>query len=238
MRNTKKCYVLLFLFLMFTLSFTAKAAQSNTKPVRQEQLTGEQKKDGWELIDGYGYPPDDLQGQSGKTSAKTGSNTDGKPLSNVKFDANIPPGQTEPFILYFANADTYQEYYVELYASENYQSTVKMPPGAYYFTGGGPENDYMSLYKIVSPESFVVRQGTDLIVQPVIRDKGSILDKEDTSDTFWEEETHETAQLAPPQQEESKNMWKIYILSAFFFCVIGTIIIVIGIAKFRDDNDI
>ena len=84
-------------------------------------------------------------------------------------------GINTPVILYFVNADTYQEYYIDLYPSNNYSRTVRVAPGNYYFTGGGPENDYMSLFQVVDPDYFMVEYNTATAVNVTIRSKGTIV---------------------------------------------------------------
>ena len=184
-------------------------------PVRQDALTEEQEEEGWKIIGGYAYPPEALAGDAGICAGGTGSFSNEDALTNVTFDLELPPGQTEPFVLYFTNADTYQEYYVTLYASNDYEDTFKMPAGAYYFTGGGPENDYMSLFEVASPEAFVVEPDADLYLQPVVVSRASGL-------TEGEEESMESSAMEPETEaeteehtgEEDDAPWQIYVGAA------------------------
>ena len=69
----------------------------------------------------------------------------------------------------------YREYYVELYASNRYETSVMMEPGAYRFTGGGPETDDFAVFDVISPKAFTVKYKEGLIVEPVIRSNGNII---------------------------------------------------------------
>ena len=195
-------------------------------PVRQDALTQEQIDEGWQLIGGYAFPPEALEGDAGIAAGGTGSFSNEDSLSNVTIDLELPVGQTEPFVLYFTNADTLQEYYVTLYASNDYQDIFKIPAGAYYFTGGGPENDYMSLYQVVSPESFVVEPGVDLYLHPVVTSRSEVLLAGSQQETETAEPETETAVEVETEVEEDDGgvPWQAYLAGAAALLALAGII--------------
>lgn len=192
------------------------------EPIRQEALTDEQEQEGWELIGGYAVPPELLQGQAGLTAGDVREFSAGQELVNVTFMADIPAGQTEPFILYFTNADNYREYYIELYASNSYTTTVRMPAGAYYFTGGGPENDYTAMYTVSSPDAFIVESGKDMVINPVIRPKGGFMEEKQEAESSVE--AADLTETAEASLDNKNNWgWKTYLEVALLFAIIGAI---------------
>lgn len=195
-------------------------------PIRQDALTEEQAEEGWKLVGGYAFPPEALEGDAGIALGGTGSFSNETALSNVTIDLEIPVGQTEPFTLFFMNTDTLQEYYVTLYASNDYQDIFKLPAGAYYFTGGGPENDYMSLYTVASPEAFVVEPGVDLYLRPVVTSRGAFASS-DTNDGS-EETQEEIAETDPvteePEEQEDHVHLAYYLAGAAILICIGVLL--------------
>ena len=183
-------------------------------PVRQDALTQEQIDEGWQLIGGYAFPPEALAGDAGITTGGTGSFSNETALSNVTIDLELPVGQTEPFVLYFTNVDTLQEYYVTLYASNDYEDIFKIPAGAYYFSGGGPENDYMPLYQVVSPESFVVEPGVDLYLTPVVTSRSDSLLSADEGESSQETEQAEESKPSTDEEEgtQESDPWQVYLV--------------------------
>ena len=183
-------------------------------PVRQDALTHEQIDEGWQLIGGYAFPPEALAGDAGIVTGGTGSFSNETALSNVTIDLELPVGQTEPFVLYFTNADTLQEYYVTLYASNDYQDIFKIPAGAYYFSCGGPENDYMSLYQVVSPESFVVEPGVDLYLTPVVTSRSDTLISADEEESSQETEQASEPETTVDEAEDTREgtPWQVYLV--------------------------
>lgn len=188
------------------------------EPVRQSALTEEQEAEGWKMIGGYAFPPEALEGDAGISMSGMGEFADEDGLVTVTFDADVPDGETEPYVLYFSNVDNYQEYYVELYASNQYEQKVKLPAGAYYFTGGGPENDYMSVYEVTSPESFVVDKTAPVLVTPVVRPRGYAV--ANATEAEEEESLPEKESLEQPDVEAEKksqtdeHSWQFYLLLA------------------------
>lgn len=187
-------------------------------PVRQSALTEEQEAEGWKMIGGYAFPPEALEGDAGISMSGMGEFADEDGLVTVTFDADVPDGETEPYILYFSNADNYQEYYVELYASNQYEQNVKLPAGAYYFTGGGPENDYMSVYEVTSPESFVVDKTAPVLVTPVVRPRGYAVanaTEAEEEESLPEKESREQPDVEVEKESQADgHSWQFYLLLA------------------------
>lgn len=216
---------------------TGAEAETVRSPVRQDALTEEQAEEGWKIIGGYAYPPEALAGDAGISAGGTGSFSNENSLTNVTFDLKLPPGQTEPFVLYFTNADTYQEYYVVLYASNDYQDTFKMPVGAYYFTGGGPENDYMSLFEVVSPDAFVVEPDEDLYLQPVVVSRASGLTAGTEESQSSAGDTQKTEEKTSIQEIKEKNKpWQVYAaLAGALLAVAGLIsVVALKLGKYKE----
>lgn len=187
-------------------------------PVRQSALTKEQEAEGWKMIGGYAFPPEALEGDAGISMSGMGEFADEDGLVTVTFDADVPDEETEPYILYFSNANNYQEYYVELYASNQYEQKVKLPAGAYYFTGGGPENDYMSVYEVTSPESFVVDKTAPVLVTPVVRPRGYAVanaTEAEEDESLPEKESREQPDVEVEKESQADgHSWQFYLLLA------------------------
>lgn len=239
MRQLMKCMIPVILFSLFIQAFSLTARAEGEKetsqvmeteenirrPVRQDALTMEQEKEGWYLIGGYAYPPEALEGDAGISSAGMSSFSGENKLSNVTFIFDLPDGQTEPFILYFTNADTFQEYYIESYASNNYTVMTKMPAGSYYFTGGGPANDYMSLYRVVTPKSFTVCSDTDLLVNPVILSRGEALkNREEETAAVTESQIAEETETTEEIIDMPGLQWQTYLILAAILIIAGLLI--------------
>lgn len=237
--NLKKKFAILTAAFLLLLPFSVSAAEPDSgiavntasesapkdrdtaphrEPVRQSALTEEQEAEGWKMIGGYAFPPEALEGDAGISMSGMGEFADEDGLVTVTFDADVPDGETEPYVLYFSNVDNYQEYYVELYASNQYEQNVKLPVGAYYFTGGGPENDYMSVYEVTSPESFVVDKTAPVLVTPVVRPRGYAV--ANATEAEEEESLPEKESLEQPDVEAEKksqtdeHSWQFYLLLA------------------------
>lgn len=206
-------------------------------PVRQDALTQEQIDEGWQLIGGYAFPPEALAGDAGIVTGGTGSFSNETALSNVTIDLELPVGQTEPFVLYFTNADTLQEYYVTLYASNDYEDIFKIPAGAYYFSSGGPENDYMSLYQVVSPESFVVEPGVDLYLKPVVTSRSeSLLSADDEEAPQETEAAMENETSVNEENTQEGTPWQVYLVIGFTLLAVaaGISIAALKYAKWKE----
>ena len=203
-------------------------SNNSRMPYRTNELTKEQEDEGWVLFGGYAYPPEAAGGQSGETVEKKMGISERDVLTRVIFRADVQAGITEPVIVYFANAATYREYYVELYASAGYETAVNMVPGTYYFTHGGPENDMMDVFSIVSPDTFTVQYRDDLIVRPVIRSRGNIVQVISGVETESNEpETLEVPESvsAKPEEKTDDTPWQVYLMwSAIMFGLAGVII--------------
>lgn len=240
----------ILLFLIFPAEATSViAAQTNAgvemgkqlrKPVRQDALSGDQKEEGWVLVGGYAYPPEAMEGDAGISAVGSPGSSDRDSLVNVTFAADIPAGQTEPFIIYITNSDTFREYYIELYASNEYTAKSRLPAGAYFFTGGGPENDYMSLYNITTPKSFIAEPGADVLVKPVIRSRGEALngDKKGETDTTVSADISEETSTAVNYETEKRSAasWRKYVFPAVIFLGIGCLLGIAGLYKSRKED--
>lgn len=237
--NLKKKFAILTAVFLLLLPFHVSAAEPDSgialntasestpedgdtaphrSPVRQSALTKEQEAEGWKMIGGYAFPPEALEGDAGISMSGMGEFSDEDGLVTVTFDADAPDGETEPYILYFSNADNYQEYYVELYASNQYEQKVKLPAGAYYFTGGGPENDYMSVYEVTSPESFVVDKTAPVLVTPVVRPRGYAVanaTEAEEDESLPEKESREQPDVEVEKESQAdEHSWQFYLLLA------------------------
>lgn len=237
--NLKKKFAILTAVFLLLLPFHVSAAEPDSgialntasesapedgdtaphrSPVRQSALTKEQEAEGWKMIGGYAFPPEALEGDAGISMSGMGEFADEDGLVTVTFDADVPDEETEPYILYFSNANNYQEYYVELYASNQYEQKVKLPAGAYYFTGGGPENDYMSVYEVTSPESFVVDKTAPVLVTPVVRPRGYAVanaTEAEEDESLPEKESWEQPDVEVEKESQAdEHSWQFYLLLA------------------------
>ena len=132
--NLKKKFAILTAVFLLLLPFHVSAAEPDSgialntasesapedgdtaphrSPVRQSALTKEQEAEGWKMIGGYAFPPEALEGDAGISMSGMGEFADEDGLVTVTFDADVPDEETEPYILYFSNANNYQEYYVD-----------------------------------------------------------------------------------------------------------------------------
>jgi len=206
-------------------------------PHRAEALTEEEEAAGWYLTGGYAYPPESYLGQTGSgavTSTALAQDAEYSDLSTVTFRADVQNGISEPIILYFTNAATYREYYVELYASNSYETSVAMPAGSYYFTGGGPENDAMGVFEVITPKSFIVKYRQSLLVEPVIRSNGNIVQTiagvsdEETSNELIASDPLFADQTKEPENEEETPWQKYLFISLGLFAgvtVMGVVLL-------------
>ena len=73
------------------------------------------------------------EGQPGHTAYYMNDFSQVDELTTVTFQVDMQEGINAPCYLFMTNAETYQEYWIDLYASNDYTQTVKMPQGNYYF---------------------------------------------------------------------------------------------------------
>ena len=240
----------LFLLLLTCMSLSIRV---HANPIKQDRLSEQQEAEGWELIDGYAYPPGEAEGQAGMTAYPTDDFSAGsKDAVTVQFTADVPPEVTEPVIVYFTNAATYQEAYIILYSSNNYTKMVKMMPGSYYFTDGGPESDVLSVYNVTEPVNFIVRaKRSGQNIKPVIRSRGDIIDTiidETVDDTLIDQLNNPIEPETQPQVEETQpteqenilpeNMplWAGYVIFAVVCILIGVGLLGLIVLKGKADD--
>ncbi len=96
---------------------------------RQETLSEEQIKNGYQLINGIVYSPADLYGDTGDThiggvmpSAKTGY---------VKIQFTTPPGMHGNINAGFMSLDNFQTYTQVFYEIDDYTNSITLPDGTY-----------------------------------------------------------------------------------------------------------
>lgn len=128
---------------------------------RRESLTPEEEAAGYQIINGMVYSPEEIAGDSGIISIN---------VSDIVFDSDAMIGtvyfyaipdhiDVALYSVFFINKETGQQYYVDLYTSNNFESTAYLPVGTYYLCDVQSSDDYMSMYAVDYTSDFVVEEG-------------------------------------------------------------------------------
>ena len=192
------------------------------EPVPEDEVTDEMLEEGWVILsDGYAYPPEYFEGSDAGAVASTVADFNDDTTYNVTFSASVPDGITETVMIYFMDISNYREYGIELYYTAGYATTVKMPAGTYYFTGGGPVSDYYSVYSVSDPDYFTVEESAVNSVELTISMRGDTLgfaEDEDDEEEAEEESGEESGVLT--YKKENRLL---YLLLAAGFLGVGAL---------------
>lgn len=155
------------------------------------------------------------------------SEQEGDRTGVVTFVMDVPSEVTDPCIITFTSADSYEEYYAEAFKSAGYTVTANLKPGTYMITDGYPIGDNVSAYSVRDKGYFIVEEGGQQEVDVTIRSKGDIirqtaekkeLDASDAAST----ETQDTPEEAVKKPENRKY----YAVMAAVLLAIGTGLII------------
>lgn len=116
---------------------TTLSGQKGTK------LTQRQMDEGWVIINGRIYPPNDIEGALGDSIR--GTNVEDENYGILTIKGNIQDTYDDLYIT-LVNTETFLEYSYYLHYANNYTTTVKLPPGQYLVFDGGKVNDTKDVY--------------------------------------------------------------------------------------------
>lgn len=128
---------------------------------RRESLTPEEEAAGYQIINGMIYSPEEIAGDSGMISINASDiELDSNAIIGTAFFSAIPDHiDVALYSVFFINKETGQQYYIELYTSNNFESTVYLPTGTYYLSDVQSSDEYMSMYAVDYTSDFVVEEG-------------------------------------------------------------------------------
>ncbi len=193
-----------------------------------ESLTQRQKDEGWALIDGMAYPPNNLDGDMGET-LRGEMDIDPETAGYVTFVANTDPGMTETIYVGITNTETFESYAYTMEAVNGYTTTVPVPPGCYIIMEGGPVNDTTARYA-VSESTFTIDEAETKTVKFRVADRMAQFNKHKETE---EETTEEVSEEAPAAEEPVKEEKKFNVVLFIVSIVMIIIFIAGGIYAFK-----
>ncbi len=135
---------------------------------KAETLTPEEESEGYTIVDGYKYSPDELKEDSADGVIMGGDATTSK-TGYVTFVATVPETIHEEVYVYVMNMNTYKEYGINLYEVNGYTGQMGLPAGEYQIEIAGLTADTQS--RFYAPlKAFTVKSATASILRLEIKD--------------------------------------------------------------------
>lgn len=152
----------------------------------------------------------------------------GKRTGAVTFVMDVPSDVTDPCVVLFTEADSYEEYYAEAFKSAGYTVTAYLEPGTYMVTDGYPVGDNISAYSVQDKGYFIVEEGSQQEVDITIRSKGDVI-REAASKEEVQNAGNTSTEDQPQEQEAApaKDMRKYYAIAAAVLLTSGAVFMII-----------
>ena len=209
---------------------------------RRESLTPEEEAAGYQIINGMVYSPEEIAGDAGAVSIN---------VSDIAFDSDAVVGtvffyaipdhiDVALYSVFLTNKETGQQYYVDLYTSNNFESTAYLPAGTYYLSDVQSSDDYMSMYAVDYTSDFVVEEGkvTSLNFGIYYRPDRADNNLEVKAAVDAAKQKYIDANTVPPEPK-TKNYKMIYLIIAIvmMLATVGGIYYYVKYLREDDDED-
>lgn len=207
---------------------------------RRESLTPEEEAAGYQIINGMIYSPEEMAGDAGMIPIDASDivfDSDAK-IGTVFFYAIPDHIDVALYSVFFVNKETGQQYYIELYTSNNFESTVYLPAGTYFLIDVQSSDECMSMYAVDYTSDFVVEEGkvTNLNFGIYYRPDKADNNLEVKAAVDAAEQKYIDANTPTPDQKP-KNYKVIYLIIAIVMMLASTVGIYYYVKYLRDTDD-